>query len=172
MVALAAFLLCAPALAGSYALAGFGPAAETSANGGSDPTVPAWIGAGYRSGPWAAEVTYASLGEVKRIVSTGTSTLSERDWTGKGFGAFGVRYFGPFLARAGVYRLHSESTVPVAGPGDLGEPRSEMIWAPSLGFGWEGPLGSFTGRLTVEYVHGSGDFKSSSIGGFSLLYGF
>lgn len=166
-------LLFGTAQAEPYAVAGLGAASETTANGGTDSTLPLWIGAGYSSGPWSAEATYANLGKVERVVSTGTTNLSERDWTGKGVGLFGVRHIGSFLVRAGAYRLHSESRVRTPGPLDLGEPRSETIWAPSLGIGWETKLSQrVTARLSAEYVRGRGDFENARIGGFSLLYGF
>lgn len=146
-----------------YALAGIG-VAETYALGGSDPTTPAWIGGGYRSGPWAVEATYADLGSVDAVVSNGTTNLSSRSWSGKGLGVFALAHSGSFLVRAGAYRLRSEFS---------GESRSEDIWAPALSVGWQTQLDKhLIARASLEYVRGRGDFDSSRIIGTSLLYSF
>jgi hypothetical protein len=161
MMAAALTAALSSAQAEPYALVGLGPAAEVKALGVSDPTVPTWIGAGYRAGGWALEAAYIRLGTVEQRVSTGTSTLSTHSWTGSGPGAFAVRHFNSFLVRAGAYRLHSTS-----------DGEESRVWAPSLAVGWQTVLGQrVTARLSLEYVRGKGDFDNARIGGFSLLYG-
>lgn len=163
---LAIFLLfvCASARAEPYALAGIG-AADTRALGGNDSTFPRWIGGGYRSGAFALEATYANFDRVDAIVSNGRTNISSTTWTGKGVGVFGVGYYGPFLVRAGAYRLRSEFS------GD--ESRSESIWAPSLSIGWQTQLEKhLSARASVEYVRGKGEFTYSRIVGTSVMYVF
>lgn len=167
-------LLATWARAEPYALVGVGTVGETNVSGFSDPTLPVWLGAGYRRGSWAVEAAYANLTTFQHsyVISNVTQNLFERTWSGRGVGAFGVYYVGPFFVRAGAYHLKTELRVidRVAG---LDESKNSTFWAPLLGFGWEGQLSErVTGRLSAEYVRGRDEFRGTSIGGLSLLYGF
>lgn len=164
VIAVTLALSCGIAHAEPYAIAGIG-VGENNALGGSDSATPVWAGAGFRSGQFAAEATYANLGDVEEIVSTGTRTISSRRWTGKGLGLFALGHYGSFLVKAGVYRLHSNVTG--------SESLSENIWAPTIAIGWQTQLSkSLTARASLEYVRGHGEFGNSRMIGTSLLYGF